>query len=150
MQPLPLEFLVPVGALESVAGLLPLVIFVLVLVNFGLRVLAQRSYESAAEEGDDDEALSRYLPLEAVNVLLVLLSFAYLVVHPHAGMVLSVLVLGMVLSDFFEYEARRVEARNGMELERPNSSIVMSVLVFLYAAFESVFFLIQPYWTQII
>ena len=150
MQPLPLEFLVPVGTLESVAELLPFVILVLVIADIGLRMLAQRSYESDAERGDDDEALSRYLPLEAANLLLVALSFAFTVVEPHAGVVLSVLVLGMVLSDFFEYEARRVEARNGMELERPNSAIVASVLVFLYAGFESVFFLIQPYWTQIV
>lgn len=150
MQPLPLEFVVPLGALESVAGVLPFLIFGLVLVNLAARFLAQRSYESEAEEGDDDEALSRYVPLEATNVLLILLSFAYMVTHPHGGMVLSVLVIGMTLCDFFEYEARRVEARNGMELERPNSAIVTSVLVFLYAGFQSLFFVVEPYWSQIV
>lgn len=150
MQPLPLEFVVPLGALESVAGALPFVLFALVLVNFLTRALAQRSYVKGAERGDDDEAVSRFLPHEATNVLLILLSFAFLVVEPHGGMVMSVLVVGMVMSDFFEYEARRVEARNGMELERPNSAIVASVLVFLYAGFQSLFFVIQPYWSQII
>ena len=150
MQPLPLEFVVPVGALESVADVLPYVILALVLLNLVARVLGHRSHEAAAERGDDDEELSRYLPLEATNVLLILCSFAYMIVHPHAGMVMSVLVLGVFISDFFEYEARRVEARNGMDLDRPNSAMVVWVLLLLYASYQSVFFLVEPIWSQIV
>lgn len=149
MLPSPLEFLVPLGALESVAGVLPYVILVVVLVNVVTRLLAQRSFERAADEGDDD-ALSRYLPHEIVNVLLVVLSFAFMVVEPHGGMVLSVLVIGMVISDFFEYEARRVEARNNLEMDKPNSAIVASVLVIAYAGYQALFFAIEPIWNSII
>ncbi|WP_435127212.1 DUF7313 family protein [Halobaculum sp. D14] len=150
MQPLPLEFLVPLGALESVADLIPFVIFALVLANFATRFLAQRSYERLAAEGDGDDAMSRYLPHEATNVLLVLSSFAYMVVHPHGGMVLSVLVVGLFISDVFEYESRCVEARNDLELEKPKGSIAASALVFLYAGFQALFFVVQPLWSAVV
>ncbi|WP_277553748.1 DUF7313 family protein [Halobaculum limi] len=150
MLPSPLEFLVPLGALESVAGVLPFAILAVVLVNMVTRLLAQRSFVKAAEEADDDEALSRFLPHELVNVLLILLAFAFMIVEPHGGMVMSVLILGMVVADFFEYEARRVEARNGMEMERPNSSLAASVLVIGYAGYQSLFFLVAPVWNAII
>lgn len=150
MLPSPLEFLVPLGALESVADVLPFAILAVVLVNVVTRLLAQRSFERAAAEGDDDEALSRYLPHEIVNVLLVLLSFAFMVVEPHGGMVLSVLVVGMVISDFFEYESRRVEARNDLEMDKPNSAIVASALVIAYAGYQALFFLVEPLWSSII
>ncbi|WP_435062905.1 DUF7313 family protein [Halobaculum sp. EA56] len=150
MLPSPLEFLVPLGALESVAGVLPFLILAVVLVNVVTRLLAQKSFERAAAEGDDDEELSRYLPHEVVNVLLVVLSFAFMVVHPHGGMVLSVLVLGMVISDFFEYESRRVEARNDMEVDKPKSAIVASGLVIAYASYQALFFLVEPIWNSIV
>jgi len=150
MLPSPLEFLVPLGALESVAGVLPYVILVVVLVNVVTRLLAQRSFERAAAEGDDDDALSRYLPHEIVNVLLVVLSFAFMIVEPHGGMVLSVLVIGMVISDFFEYESRRVEARNNLEMDKPNSAIAASVLVIGYTGYQALFFVIEPLWSSIV
>ena len=150
MLPSPLEFLVPLGALESVAGVLPYIILAVVLVNVVTRLLAQRSFERAAAQGDDDEALSRYLPHETVNVLLIVLSFAFMIVEPHGGMVLSVLVIGMVISDFFEYESRRVEARNNLEMDKPNSAIVASVLVIAYASYQALFFLVEPLWRSIV
>ncbi|QZP37189.1 DUF7313 family protein [Halobaculum magnesiiphilum] len=150
MLPSPLEFLVPLGALESVADVLPFAILAVVLVNVVTRLLAQRSFERAAAEGDDDEALSRFLPHEIVNGLLVLLSFAFMIVEPHGGMVLSVLVVGMVISDFFEYESRRVEARNDLEMDKPNSAIVASALVIAYAGYQALFFLVEPIWSSII
>ena len=150
MLPSPLEFLVPLGALESVAGVLPYVILAVVLVNVVTRLLAQRSFERAAAEGDDDDALSRYLPHETVNVLLIVLSFAFMIVEPHGGMVLSVLVVGMVISDFFEYESRRVEVRNNLEIDKPNSAIVASALVIVYAGYQALFFLVEPLWSSIV
>ena len=150
MLPSPLEFLVPLGALESVAEVLPFVILAVVFVNLGTRFLAQRSYVRAADEGDDDEAMSRYLPHEIVSFLLIALSFAFMVVEPHGGMVLSVLVIGMVVADFFEYEARRVEARNDMEMDRPNSALVASALVVAYAGYQSLFFVVAPVWNAIV
>jgi hypothetical protein len=144
----PLQFIVPVGALESVAGLLPYAVLVLLLANMVTRVVAHRRHEAAVEDGA--ESLSRVLPHELTNVALILASFAYLVVAPHSGMVTTVLVAGVVVSDFFEFEARNVEARNGLEFERPKASIVTSVLALLYAAYVSLFFLIEPVWSQIV
>jgi hypothetical protein len=145
----PLQFLVPVGRLEAVSGVLPYVALALVLANMVTRKLAHRTHVRQAEEGGD-EAIGHYLPHAAVSLLLLLTSFAYLVVAPHAGMVLSVLVAGMVLADFFELEARQVEARNDMTIESPKSALVASVLVLLYAAYQALFFIVQPYWTQVV
>lgn len=150
MSPVPLEFLVPLGGLAAFERPLTFVILVVVLANLATRFVAYRTHLQQAEAGDGDEALARYLPHEATNLLLLVLSFLFMIVEPHGGMVLSVLVVGAVLSDFFEFEARRVEARNDMELERPKSALVASVLVVLYAGFQSLFFLVEPLWNAIV
>lgn len=147
----PLQFLVPLDALEAVEPVLKFVILGLVLVNMVTRVLAHRSHVRQAEDGDDDDALSRYLPHSITTLLLVLASFLLLVFEPHAGTVLSVLVLGLFLADVFEFESRRVEARSkGLEFERPKAAIGASVLVLAYAAYQSLFFLIAGVWNAII
>lgn len=145
---IPLQ-LVPIDVLETIAPALPYVILALVLVNMVTRALGHRSYRSQAED-DDVEALSRYTPHSVTLVLIVLASFAYTVVHPHGGVVMSVLVLGMFCADVFEFESRQVELRNGMEIERPKSAIAASLLLLLYAAFQSVFFVIAPVWNRVI
>jgi hypothetical protein len=150
MQPVPLAFPVPVGALESVSGAIPSVVLALVLVNMITRYLAHQKHVQQAAAGDDDEELSRYVPHELMNVTLLLASLAYTVVAPHGGIVMSTLVLGLFLTDFFEYEARRVEARNNMEIEQPKGSLVASGLVILYAGFQSLFFIVEPLWSSIV
>ena len=145
-----LAFAVPIGVLESVAGVLPFVLFGLVLLNILTRFLAHRAHVQQATAGSDDEELSRYLPHEATTVSLLVGSFLFTIVEPNGGVVLSVLVLAMFLSDFFEYESRKVEARNNMTVERPKSALAASLLVFLYAGFESVFFLVAPLWNSIV
>lgn len=143
----PLSLFGPVdGLLEPVIGF---VLLGLVLVNIAVRGLAFRSYRTEARDGGA-EAISRYLPLEATNVLLILGSFYYMTLEYHAGMVLSVLVLGMFVSDFFEFEARKVEARRDVPLEPPNSAIAASVLVLLYAGYQTLFFIIEPLWNAIV
>jgi ABC-type transport system involved in cytochrome c biogenesis permease subunit len=144
----PLEFLVPLGALESVAGVLPYVILVLVLGSFLTRHRAHQTHKRAADDGVD--AVERYTPHSALSIVLVLVSFLYMVVRPHGGMVISVLVLGMVVADFFEFEARLVEVRNDMELEAPKSAIGASVLALTYAAFQALFWIIKEPWEMII
>jgi hypothetical protein len=84
------------------------------------------------------------------NVALILGSFYYMTLELHGGMVLSVLVLGMFVSDFFEFEARKVEARRDVPLEPPNSAIAASVLVLLYAGYQTLFFVIAPIWNAIV
>jgi hypothetical protein len=117
------------------------IVLVLVLANFLTRKLAHDRHVRQAEDGA--EAVSRVLPHEATNVLLVLGSFYYMTIEHHAGMVLSVLVLGLFLTDFFEFESRKVEARRDIPLERPKGSIVAGLLVLSYAGYKTLFFVIQ-------
>jgi hypothetical protein len=143
----PLQFLVPVDGLVAVEGVLPYVALVLVLANMVTRLLGHRSHVRQAESAGE---ISRYLPHTATSVALVLASFAYMIVAPHGGMVLSVLVVGTILADFFEFESRKVEVRNDMSLERPKSALTGSVLVLLYAGYQSIFFVVQPIWSAVV
>lgn len=146
----PLSFLVPVGALDAVERPLAFVILGLVLVNLGTRYLAHRTHVRQAEDGDDDDALSRYTPHVASTAALIAASFLFTVVEPHGGIVLTTLVLGAFVSDFFEFEARKVEVRNDLELEKPKSSLTVSVLVLLYASYQALFFVVAPYWNAVV
>lgn len=146
----PLQFLVPLDPLVAVEGLIPYAVLVLVVANMLTRFLAHRTHVQQARDGDDDELVSRYLPHTATTVLLILATFAYLVVHPHGGMVTAVLAIGLFLADFFEFEARRVEARNAMDVEPPKASVAASVLLLLYAAYQALFFVVAPVWNGIV
>ncbi|WP_327051507.1 DUF7313 family protein [Halomicrococcus gelatinilyticus] len=142
----PLSLLGPVDVLEPVAGYL---VLALVLVNMGTRWLAFRNYRKQAND-EDREEVSRWIPHELSNLLLVLVSFYYLTLHHHAGIVLSTLVLGLFITDFFEVEARSVELRRDVPLDRPTAAMVASFVVFLYAAYISVFFLVKDYWNAVV
>jgi ABC-type Fe3+ transport system permease subunit len=146
----PLQFLVPLDLLVAAAAVIPFVVLVLVLANMVTRFIAHRKHVEQAEDAEDDSELERYTPHSITTVLLILASFAFLVVAPHGGMVMSVLVLGMFLADFFEFEARKVEARNEMEMERPKAALTASLVALLYASFQSLFFIIEPLWTAIV
>ncbi|WP_380674636.1 DUF7313 family protein [Salinigranum sp. GCM10025319] len=146
----PLQFLVPLDPLVAAESVIPFVVLALVVANMATRLLAHRAHVRQAEEGDNDELLSRYTPHSVTTVLLVLASFAFLIVAPHGGMVMTVLVLGVFLADFFEFESRRVEARNEMEMERPKAAVTASLVALLYAGFQSLFFIVEPIWTTIV
>ncbi|WP_136686846.1 DUF7313 family protein [Halorhabdus amylolytica] len=138
------------GPLDAVLGdSIEYVLLILVLVNLLTRVLAHRRHVKAAEEGGA-EAMSRFLPHAASNALLVLAAFYYLTLHHHAGMVTSVLVLGLFITDFFEFEARKVEARRDVPIERPKGAIAASLLTLAYVAYQSLFFLIAPAWGAVV
>jgi hypothetical protein len=143
----PLSLFGPIDAILH--GRIEYVLFVFVLANIAARSVAHRSTVSQAEQ-EDAEDITRHPALIATHVLLVLGVFYYTTTHYHSGVVLSVLVLGMVLTDFFEFEARMVEIRNELTIERPKSAIVSSLFVFLYAAYISLFHFIQPYWNQVV
>ena len=83
-------------------------------------------------------------------MVLVLGSFYYLTLHHHSGIVLSVLVVGTVLTDFFEFEARLVEARRDIPLEAPKGAIVGSLIVVAYAAYLALFFVVEPIWSAVV
>jgi hypothetical protein len=124
------------------------IILVLVLVNIGARVAEYSSIKRQAADGPD--AISRSGLRVATNVLLVVLSFYLATAHYHAGMILSTLVVGMVIADLFEFESRLVEARQGLEIERPKGAIGASLLVLAYAAYTTLFFVVAPLWNSIV
>lgn len=117
------------------------IIFVLVLANLVTRKVAHDRHRRQAEDGA--EAISRFPPHEALNVVLIVAAFYYMTVDQHAGMVLSVIVLAMFTADFFEFEARKVEARREVALDQPKGAIVASLLVLSYAGYQALFFLIK-------
>lgn len=145
------------GPLDTVFGsegpggvlLIEYVLLVLVLANFGTRLLAHRRHE-AQYEGGGAEALARHPAHVASNVLLVVTSFFYMTIAHHGGMVMSVLVLGAVITDFFEFESRKVEARRDIPLERPKGAIVAVVLVAMYASYQALFWLIKDPWSAVV
>jgi hypothetical protein len=144
----PLQFAVPIEGLEAVADILPHVVLVFVLITMATRLLAHRRHEQAVAEGI--ESLSRFYPHWLLMGTLTLISFGYLIVSPHDGTITSMFVLATFIADFFEFEARNVEARNGLELERPKGALAATTFLLLYAAYQSVFFLIAPYWAAIV
>lgn len=142
---------IDVLATEVIGGvaIVEFLLLALVVVNMALRATAYRGYVATArEEGAD--AISRNLALEATNVLLVVLAFYYVTVKLHGGVVFTTLLLGLIIADFFEFEARLVEARTESELERPNGAIFASTLVFAYIAYQSLFFVVRPLWDLIV
>ena len=137
------------GPLDTlVAPYIEFVLLALVLLNFVSRRVAHGQHVRQAEDGAD--AVSRH-PFHSFTTWgLVLASFYYLTLHHHSGMVLATLVLGMYIADLFEFEARKVEAREGHDLEAPKGALVAGLFTFLYVGYLSVFFLIEPLWTQVI
>ncbi|MFB6195703.1 MAG: hypothetical protein ABEI80_06000 [Haloplanus sp.] len=144
----PLQFVVPIGALEALEPYIAHVVLALVLVNMFTRIRAHAVHEQQAEEGAEE--LSRYTPHSLSTIALVLASFVFLIIEPHGGMVMSVIVVGLFLSDFFEFESRKVEARNDMTFERPKSAVAASLLALVYAGYQSLFVFIQPVWNAIV
>ncbi|RRJ32823.1 DUF7313 family protein [Halocatena pleomorpha] len=138
------------GPIDTIIGpQIEHVLFVLAVVNVIARAVGHRTVVRQAESGGA-EAIKRHPVLLGTNLLLILGVFYYTTLEYHAGIVISTLVLGMALTDFFEFESRKVEARQELPIERPKGAIVASLLVVLYAGYLSVFFLIQPYWSQIV
>ena len=133
---------------DLLAPVIEWVVLALVVANLVTRVVAHRTHVRQAREGA--EAISRHPAHQAVTVLLVVVSFYFATVDYNGGMVLSTLVLGMVITDFFEFEARKVEARTNEEIGRPKGSLAASLLVAAYAGYLSLFFLIEPLWQAVV
>jgi hypothetical protein len=146
----PLQFLVPLDPLVGLESAIPFVVLALVLANMVTRLVAHSKHVEQAKDAADDSAITRYTPHTVTTVLLVLASFAFLVVAPHGGMVMSVLVLGVFIADFFEFESRKVEARNEMEMERPKAAVTASIVALLYASYQTLFFLVEPLWSAVV
>ncbi|WP_323192035.1 hypothetical protein [Halostella sp. PRR32] len=136
----------PIDALTKIQ--VEFLILGLVIVNMVTRILAHRTHVSQARDGAD--AITRYVPHELANVLLILGAFYYLTIEHHGGMILSMLVLGTFLTDFFEFEARKVEARREKPLDKPKAAVVGSLFVLSYIAYQSLFYLVEPLWNGVV
>jgi hypothetical protein len=143
----PVDGILGAGVIAEVL-VIEVILFALVLANFGTRFGAHVRHRRQAETGA--EAVSRFLPHEVTNTLLLLGSLYYMTLDAHAGMVMSVLVLSMFLADFFEFEARKVEARREVPLDRPNGALVAGVFVLMYAAYQTLFFLVDNFVAAVI
>lgn len=141
------------GPVDSVLGsaitgeilVVEVVLLGLVLANMAARAWAHHRHVSQVESArsDDDtepdEAISRH-PLHVLtNLLLVLGAFYYTTLSHHAGIVASVLVIGLVLTDVFEFESRKVEARRELDLDRPKAAVAGSVLALAYLVYVTLF-----------
>ena len=144
----PLQFAVPVGALDALEPYIAHVVLALVVANMLTRIRAHSVHQRQVDDGVDE--LSRYLPHSLTTIGLVLASFAFLIIEPHGGMVMSVLAIGLLLTDFFEFESRQVEARNDMTFERPKGAVAASLLALLYAGYQSLFVFIEPLWNAVV
>lgn len=139
------------SAVTSEILVIELVLLGILLANMGARAWAHRQHVSqveAARDGDatatdddvePDEALSRS-PLHLLtNLLLVLGAFYYITLSYQAGMVFSVIVVGVVLTDVFEFESRKVEARRELALDRPKAAVLGTVLALVYLSYVTLF-----------
>lgn len=138
-----LQFLVPLGWIETIGPMLPIAILTLAVGNIITRLLSHRTHKQQLEAGDD-AALSRYPPHVFTTNGLVILGLVFTLYRPTSGMILMIPVIGVFITDFFEYESREVEARNDLEFERPKAGIAVSLLVLVYAAYYGLPFLYEP------
>jgi ABC-type xylose transport system permease subunit len=136
------------GPVDALRPYVEYVVLALVLLNMVTRLIAHRTHRRQAQRGA--EAVTRHPAHVLSGILLVLGAFYYTTVHHHAGMVLAMLALGVIITDFFEFEARKVEARSERTLERPKAALAASVLVLGYALFQSLFFIVEPIFSSII
>lgn len=137
------------GPIDTIVGpYIEWIVLGLVLLNLVTRKRASDTYRQRAENGEDDFDRDRAHVFTTWGLLV--MSFYFMTLHHHGGMVLSALVLGLFMTDFFEFEARKVEAREGLKAELPKSSLALSVLVLMYASFQALFFIVAPYWNAVV
>lgn len=125
------------GPLDALHAWIVPILLVLLLANSATRILAHRRQVDQYDSGGA-EAIARWPPHVATNLLLVLGSFYLLTVQHHAGVVTSMFVVTMVLTDFFEFEGRKVEARRDLSLDKPKAAIALWGFALLYVIFTLV------------
>jgi hypothetical protein len=146
-----LQFAVPIGALDAVGPILPFAILILLVVNLLTRYIQHKNHRVQAAIAEDDAAIRRFAPHSFTTMGAVVLALAYLITAPHGGMIMTALVLAVLFTDLFEYEARLVEARSkSLEISTPTSALGATAVAILYAAYQAVFFLIEPIWSTIV
>ncbi|MFA9517655.1 hypothetical protein ACERIT_10630 [Halopenitus sp. H-Gu1] len=140
----PLQFLVPLGWLEIVGPALPFAILTLAVVNIATR---HRAHAKHVEQAADSDSVEQYFPHVFSTVGLVLVSFLFTLVQPTGGAIISVIAVTILVADLFEFEARNVEARNEMDIEKPKSAIAASSLVVIYALYYVLVTIEATFWS---
>jgi hypothetical protein len=137
------------GPLDTFVGpYIEWVVLALVIANLVTRKVASDRYRAQAARGETEFERESFHNVTMWGLLIA--SFYYMTLHAHGGLVMSTLVLGLFVTDFFEFEARKVEAREDLTPELPKSSLLVSALVVMYAAYQTLFFVIAPYWNAVI
>lgn len=131
------------GPLDLLYPYVEFVLLGLVILNAVTRRLAHARHVDQYETGGA-EAVERYGPHTAANVLLLLGAFYYTTVSLEAGILLAIMVIGVVITDVFEFEARLVEARRELPLEQPRGSIAAWTVAAIYVVYRSLSFVIEP------
>lgn len=131
------------------SGYITYALLALLIVNMIARAKEYGQVKRQANE-DGPEAVTRDPIRVGTNFLLVVGSFYYLTVHHHGGMVFSILVLTLFITDLFEFESRKVEARREIEIDAPKGAIAASLLALAYIAYQTLFFLVAPYWNAVV
>lgn len=125
------------------APVLIYLLLVLAVLNMAGRAIEYKQLKRQAEAGAD--ALARHPLRVGTNFLLVVGGFYLLTVERHAGIIISLFAVTLVLADLFEFESRKVEVRQDWDLESPKGSIGASVIMLLYIVYQ-VFDRVFPFW----
>jgi len=137
----PLQFLVPLGWIETIGPIAPIGILVLVLANIGTRILENRKQAYQLEQ---DEPLTRH-PLNTITTMgIVTLGLLFVLYRPISGMIMMIAIFGLFVADVFEYEGRQVEADNDLEFEWPKATLLAAGLTVIYAMYYALTPLYSP------
>ena len=137
-----LQFLVPLGWIETVGPSIPIAIFVLVIANIGTRIKENRMQARQAKNGEE---ITRHPLNTFVTMGIVTLGLLFVVYRPTSGMILMLPIIGLFIADVFEFEGRRVEADNDLDFEWPKATLFSLGLALIYAAYYALAPLYGPY-----
>jgi len=138
----PLQFLVPLGWIETIGPIAPIGILVLVVANIGTRILENRKQAYQLEQ---DEPLTRH-PLNTITTMgIVTLGLLFVLYRPISGMIMMIPIFGLFVADVFEFEGRQVEANNDLAFEWPKATLFATGLTLIYAMYYALDPLYAPY-----
>ncbi|WP_248515386.1 DUF7313 family protein [Salinarchaeum laminariae] len=121
------------------------VLLALVLFNAVTRWIGHRRHVRQNEE-DGAEAVERFAPHTLSNVLLFLAAVYYTTVRLEAGAIVLFLVVGIIITDYFEFESRLAEARTDRSLELPKGALAAWAVAAIYISYKSLRFIVDPLW----
>ena len=137
-----LQFLVPLGWIETIGPIIPIAILVLVVANIGTRIKENRMQARQTKNGEE---LTRDPANTFVTMGIVTLGLLFIVYRPVSGMIMMIPITGLFIADVFEFEGRRVEADNDLDFEWPKATLFSLGLSLIYAAYYALAPLYGPY-----